>query len=102
GADPAAVLFGAERDGRIEPGAFDQAAGGTLFINGLDDLTGAAQRVLIGAIEQNSYVRVGGRQRHALDVRWVSSAQEGFDSNNLPEAFRRDLIAHLNVITLRV
>jgi two-component system, NtrC family, nitrogen regulation response regulator NtrX len=35
-------------------------------------------------------------------VRWVSSAQEGFDASNLPEAFRRDLIAHLNVITLRV
>jgi DNA-binding NtrC family response regulator len=102
GSDPAAVLFGTERDGRIEPGAFDQAVGGTLFINGLDDLNAAAQRVLVGAIEQNSYVRVGGRQRHAVDVRWVSSAQEGFDASNLPEAFRRDLIAHLNVITLRV
>src|ERR1700690_2378951 len=54
GTDPAAVLFGTERDGRVEPGAFDQAAGGTLFINGLDDLNGEAQRVLIGAIEQNS------------------------------------------------
>ncbi len=102
GTDPAAVLFGTERDGRVEPGAFDQAAGGTLFINGLDDLNAEAQRVLIGAIEQSSYVRVGGRQRHSLDVRWVSSAQEGFDSTNLPDAFRRDLIAHLNVITLRV
>ena len=32
GADPAAALFGSERDGRVEPGAFDQAAGGSLYI----------------------------------------------------------------------
>jgi len=57
---------------------------------------------LIGAIEQSSYVRVGGRQRLPVDVRWVSSADDGFDANNLPEALRRDLVAQLNVITLRV
>ena len=57
---------------------------------------------LIGAIEQSSYTRVGGRERLPLNVRWVSSAQEGFEGRASPEPFRRDLIAHLNVITLRV
>jgi DNA-binding NtrC family response regulator len=102
GEDPAAALFGTERDGRVEPGAFEQAAGGTLFVNGLDDLSSAAQRMLVGAIEQKSYVRVGGREPLPFDVRWVSSAQEGFEAHNSPEPFRRDLVAHLNVITLRV
>jgi DNA-binding NtrC family response regulator len=102
GVDPAAALFGSERDGRIEPGLLETAAGGTLFINGLEDLNPAAQRVLVGAIEQESYVRVGGRQRLPVDVRWISSAQQDFDPANLPESFRRDLIAHLDVITLRV
>jgi DNA-binding NtrC family response regulator len=102
GQDPAVALFGAERDGKIEPGVLELAAGGSLFINGLEDLNAAAQRALIGAIEQNSYVRVGGRQRLPVDVRWVSSAEEGFDVNNPPEALRRDLVAQLNVITLRV
>jgi DNA-binding NtrC family response regulator len=100
--DPAAALFGTERDGRIEPGALERAAGGTLFINGLDDLGTAAQRMLVGAIEQKTYVRVGGREPLVVDVRWVSSAQEGFEAHNSPEPFRRDLVAHLNVITLRV
>jgi DNA-binding NtrC family response regulator len=102
GEDPAAALFGTERDGRVEPGAFEQAAGGTLFINGLGDLSSAAQRILVGAIEQKSYVRVGGREPLPVDVRWVSSAQEGFEAQSAPEPFRRDLAAHLNVITLRV
>ena len=102
GQDPAAALFGSERDGRIELGALDQAAGGSLYLNGLEDLTSEAQRALAGAIEQNGYTRVGGRQRIPLNVRWISSAQDGFELRASPEPFRRDLVAHLNVIALRV
>jgi DNA-binding NtrC family response regulator len=102
GQDPAAALFGSERDGRIEQGALDQAAGGSLYLNGLEDLTSDAQRALAGAIEQNGYTRVGGRQRVALNVRWIGSAQDNFELRASPEPFRRDLVAHLNVITLRV
>jgi two-component system, NtrC family, nitrogen regulation response regulator NtrX len=102
GSDPAVALFGSEREGKVVPGALEQAAGGTLFLNGLDDLPSQAQRALIGAIEQSSYTRVGGRERLPLNVRWVSSAQEEFEGRASPEPFRRDLIAHLNVITLRV
>jgi DNA-binding NtrC family response regulator len=100
--DPAAALFGSERDGKVELGAFDQAAGSTLFLSGLEDLSSDAQRALLGAIEQNGYTRVGGRERLAINVRWISSAQEGFELRAAPEPFRRDLLAHLNVITLRV
>jgi two-component system nitrogen regulation response regulator NtrX len=100
--DPAAALFGSERDGKVELGAFDQAAGGTLYLSALEDLSSDAQRALLGAIEQNGYTRVGGRERLPLNVRWISSAQEGFESRAAPEPFRRDLLAHLNVITLRV
>jgi two-component system nitrogen regulation response regulator NtrX len=102
GADPAMALFGSEREGKVVQGALEQAAGGTLFLNGLDDLPSQAQRALIGAIEQSGYTRVGGRERLPLNVRWVSSAQEEFEGRASPEPFRRDLIAHLNVITLRV
>jgi DNA-binding NtrC family response regulator len=102
GADPSAALFGSERDGRTEPGALDQAAGGSLYLNGLEDLNSEAQRALAGAIEQNGYTRVGGRQRLPLNVRWISSAQDTFELRAAPEPFRRDLVAHLNVITLRV
>ncbi len=102
GVDPASALFGSERDGKVALGAFDQAAGGTLYLNGLEELSSEAQRALVGAIEQSGYTRVGGRERMPLNVRWISSAQEGFEARTAPEPFRRDLIAHLNVITLRV
>jgi two-component system, NtrC family, nitrogen regulation response regulator NtrX len=102
GADPASALFGSERDGKVTPGVFDQAAGGSLYLNGLEDLSSAAQRVLIGVFEQSSYTRVGGRERLPLNVRWISSAQDGFEARTSPEPFRRDLLAHVNVIALRV
>jgi len=102
GQDPAAALFGSERDGKVEPGAFDQAIGGSLYVSGLEDLNASAQRALVGAIEQNGYTRVGGRQRLQPNVRWISSAQEGFELRASPEPFRRDLHALLNVITLRI
>jgi DNA-binding NtrC family response regulator len=102
GQDPAAALFGSERDGRVELGALDQAAGGSLYLNGLEDLNSEAQRALVGVIEQDGYTRVGGRQRLPLNVRWISSAQEGFDLRATPEPYRRDLVANLNVIALRV
>src|ERR1035438_9829174 len=76
--DPAAALFGSEHDGKVELGALDQAAGGTLFLSGLEDLNSDAQRALLGAIEQNGYTRAGGRERLTINVRWISSAQEGF------------------------
>ncbi len=102
GTDPAAALFGSERDGKAALGALDQAAGGSLYLNGLEDLSSEAQRALLGAIEQSGYNRVGGRERVPLNVRWITSAQEGFEGRASPEPFRRDLVAHLNVITLRV
>jgi two-component system, NtrC family, nitrogen regulation response regulator NtrX len=102
GGDPAPALFGTERNGRIEHGAFDQAAGGSIYIAGLEDLSSDAQRALVGAIEQNGYTRVGGQQRLTLNVRWICSAQDGFEARHSPEPFRRDLVSHLNVITLRV
>jgi two-component system nitrogen regulation response regulator NtrX len=100
--EPAVTLYGSEREGRIVAGAFEQAAGGSLYLAGLEDLTSEAQRTLVSAIEQGFFARVGGRERLALNVRWISSAQDGFDQRANPEPFRRDLLAHLSVITLRV
>lgn len=101
-ADPAATLFGSERDGRIDVGLLEQAAGGSVYVNTLEDLSAEAQKLIVGAIEQNGFMRVGGRQQVPLNVRWIASAQPGFDQQNGGTPVRRDLIAHLSIIVLRV
>jgi DNA-binding NtrC family response regulator len=91
-------LYGSERDGEVEAGYLERARGGVLFINELEDLAPAAQRLLLGAIEQESFIRAGGREPVRLDVRFVSSIRrlDGRDSASV----RPDLLAHLAVVPL--
>ena len=95
-------LHGSERDGVVEPGFYEQAAGGTLYLAGLEDFTPAVQRVLLADLNAGSYTRVNGRQAHPLDVRIVSAAQPHLEQRTENEPVRRDLLAHLNLITLRI
>ncbi len=97
-----AQLRGRESEKGVEPGYYEQAAGGTLFINGLDDLSPAAQRVVAADLEAGTFTRVSGKEPIALDVRILSSAQPGLEHRSVPEPFRRDLLSQLNVLTLRI
>ena len=97
-----AILHGREASGAVEPGLYEQAEGGTLFINGLEDLSPAVQRLVLADLESGSYTRVGGSAARPLKSRLLSSAQPGFETRNAAEPFRRDLLSHLNVVTLRV
>ena len=98
----AAVLRGREAAGSIEAGLYEQAEGGTLYINGLEDLLPSVQRLILADLESGSYARVGGSTPRALRVRFLTSAEPGFETRGSAEPFRRDLLSHLNVVTLRV
>ncbi|HEY4644669.1 MAG TPA: sigma-54 dependent transcriptional regulator [Steroidobacteraceae bacterium] len=98
----AAQLRGSEAAGAVKRGLYEEAEGGSLFINGLEDLTPTVQRMLLADIENGHFTRVGGTQTRALDLRFLTSAQPGFETRTIGEPFRRDLLSQLNVITLRV
>jgi DNA-binding NtrC family response regulator len=97
----AARLRGSESGGSIERGFYDQADGGTLLLNGLEDLPQSAQRALHADLEEGSYLRVGGKERVPLRMRFVATANPGIESRP-DDLVRRDLVAHLNVITVRI
>ncbi len=96
-----ARLRGRESDGTVNPGLYDEAQGGTLLLAGLEDLPTAAQRSLHADLEAGRYTRDGGGEAIPLRMRIVATAQPGIES---PDAgsVRRDLVAHLAVVTLRV
>jgi DNA-binding NtrC family response regulator len=100
GEDAEAVLFGSEANGQIAPGVLEQAGAGTLFINELEDLPAPIQRVLLGVLETGGFARMGGSARVALKARILSSAKPGIES--LGDAFRRDLLSHLNTLIVRI
>jgi DNA-binding NtrC family response regulator len=92
------------RDGAATPGLLEQAAGGTLFINDIEELPGAAQRVLLGALESGSFTRLGGTEAMPLSARFVASARPGVETRvgAAPDSLRRELLARLNGLIARV
>ncbi len=101
-ADAEERLFGREAQGGGHEGALEQAGSGTLFIHELEDLPPGVQRLLYGVLESGQFTRLGGAQPISFRARLISSVQPGVEQRAGGEAVRRDLLAHLNVLIMRV
>jgi DNA-binding NtrC family response regulator len=84
------------------PGLFDQAQGGTLFIQEIEDLAPRAQRVLLGVIETGMYTRLGSPQPMPFNARIIATTQPGAEERASASGLRRDLLAHLSALLVRV
>lgn len=83
-------------------GKFEQANGGTIFLDEIGDMSLNAQAKVLRALEEGRIERVGGNKQIAVDVRVIAATNK-----NLPEAikqnrFREDLFHRLNVIPIHV
>jgi two-component system nitrogen regulation response regulator NtrX len=104
-ADAEGRLFGREEGGSVRSkGLLEEVGEGTLFLHEIEDLPSGAQRLLVGALESGRFTRLGGTEPVELQARVVSSAQPGIENRAGagPETFRRDLLAHLNMLIVRV
>ena len=99
-ATAAARLRGSVTEGKAEPGFYEQARGGTLYLSGLEDLSAQAQRLLLADLEQRGWQRPGTAEVVPFEARFVSGALVGHDGP--AGGLRRDLLAHLEVITIRI
>ena len=97
GENAAQILFGIGTAEQNEAGIIERAAGGTLYLRNLDELHPAAQRLLAGALEQGSFVRVGHADTVPIDVRMIASL-----SPARADKVRPDLLSRLAVLELRV
>ncbi|MGA9032750.1 MAG: sigma-54 dependent transcriptional regulator [Sulfuricaulis sp.] len=97
-----ALLFGQELKGTIKPGSFEQAAGGTLLLNEINDLDSATQARLLDALEQKHFIRVGGHVTVEMDVRIIAASDQDLQKAVEDKRFREDLYYRLNVVPLRV
>jgi two-component system nitrogen regulation response regulator NtrX len=95
-------LLGSEEDGEVHMGAFEKASQGTLIIEELTDLDMNAQRTLFSVLEDGSFTRKGGRSPLSLDARIVASVRADYEDKLRSGELRRDLVANLGVLTLRV
>jgi len=85
-----------------QPGWFEEAHGGTIFLDEVNDLPLAVQNKLLRVLQQREVVRVGGRQPLSIDVRIVAAASVDLQELVLQQRFRKDLYYRLNVVSLEV
>ena len=95
-------LLGSEKDGQITAGAFERAGRGTLIVDELADLSAAGQKILLGVLEDKVFSRVGGSARVRLDARIVATVSAQYDAMVDAGDLRRDLLSHLQVLSLKV
>jgi len=98
----AAALHGTEDANGVHAGLLEQAAGGVLFVNGLEDLPQRAQGLLVAALETQTITRVGGATPVKLNLRVIASATPRLLSTENGSNVRMELLSRLNVITLNV
>src|SRR5207248_612451 len=62
----------------------------------------ASPGLLVGVFEAGQFTRLGGREPLGLRARLLASAQPGVEQRAGSESLRRDLLAHLNALIMRV
>lgn len=95
-------LLGSEEGGDVHAGYFERARNGTLIIDELSDLTDSAQKIILGVMERGEFVRVNGRDPVRLQARVVATVTADYEELIESGKLRRELISHLNTLSLRV
>lgn len=103
----ASELFGHEKGAftgalHSKEGAFEQAEGGTVFLDEIGNLSYEVQVYLLRALQEKSVRRVGGVNTQKVDIRIIVACNENLYDNVLNKTFREDLYHRLNEFTLKV
>src|SRR4051794_351690 len=83
-------------------GRFEQAEGGTRFLDEIGDMPMDAQTRLLRVLQQGEYTTVGGRTAIKTDVRIVAATNKDLRVLIKQGLFREDLFFRLNVVPLRL
>jgi DNA-binding NtrC family response regulator len=100
-------LFGYEKGaftdakGRKE-GLFEQAEGGTIFLDEIGELELSLQAKLLRVLEEGAFRRVGGLRDIPLDVRVIAASNRNLQSESEVGKFRLDLYYRLSVIQIEI
>ena len=97
-------LFGVELNGSEgrKLGALEDAHGGTLFIDDVADLPRETQNKILRVLVDQTFQRVGGSAKVAVDVRIVASTTRNLEAAIAEGNFREDLYHRLSVVPIRV
>jgi len=100
-------LFGYERGAftganTARAGWFEQANGGTIFLDEIGELPLAMQSKLLRTLQEGTLVRLGGTREQKVNVRLVAATNRDLARDVQVGQFRQDLYYRLNVIPIRL
>ncbi|MDR2391092.1 MAG: sigma-54 dependent transcriptional regulator [Planctomycetota bacterium] len=100
-------LFGHERgaftDARnVRIGRFEEAEGGTLFLDDIDDMRLDTQVKLLRVLQEREIRRIGGSKSLRVDIRIIAASKADLDRRADDGQFRSDLLYRLQVIRLDI
>ena len=98
-------LFGHEKGaftGAISQrkGRFEQADGGTIFLDEIGEISRAFQGKLLRVLQEGEFERIGGLKTLRVDVRVIAATNRELESEVQGGAFREDLYYRLNVMPI--
>lgn len=99
GYEPGAFT-GAKKGGN--PGRFEQAHGGTIFLDEIGEMPLSLQAMLLRVIQEKEIQRLGGIGSKQLDVRIVCATNKDLFTLVTAGSFRSDLFYRLNVVSINI
>ncbi len=81
-------------------GLFEQANGGTCFLDEIGDISLNTQAKLLRVLEEHEIKRVGGTDSVKVDVRVIAATNKDLEAMARAAKFREDLYYRLNVVTI--
>ncbi len=100
-------LFGHERGAftgadRRRIGKFEQASGGTIFLDEIGDMTGATQAKMLRVLQDQRFERVGGSETIQTNARLIAATNQNLEELVAAGRFRQDLYYRLKVYTIEL
>ena len=83
-------------------GRFEQADGGTIFLDEVGDMTMSTQAKLLRVLQEKTIQRLGGKETISVDVRVIAATHRDLEKAMSENRFREDLYYRLNVAVIRL
>jgi two-component system response regulator AtoC len=100
-------LFGYEKGAftgaySAKPGRVELADGGTLFLDGIDDIDLSLQAKLLQLLQDGQFSRIGGQEDRCVHLHVICATNRNLEQEIALGRFRQDLFYRINVVSVQL
>src|SRR6202051_2421293 len=100
-------LFGYEKGAftgahSAKPGRVELANGGTLFLDGIDEIEMSLQAKLLQLLQDGQFSRIGGQEDRHVELRVICATNRRLEQEVALGRFRADLFYRINVVSIQL